>query len=77
MTLDEMRTSTKDFLTPSDVAPVIGCDPYSINVQAKTDIHALGFPAALIGTRVRIPREGFIHWVKYGYGLPPEEGGAR
>lgn len=63
MTLDEIRKSGKEFLTPRDVAEVLGCHPYSINVQAKLDIKKLGFPAALIGTRVKIPREGFIRWI--------------
>lgn len=64
MTLDEIRKSGKEFLTPKDVAGVLGCHPYSINVQAKEDIRKLGFPAALIGTRVRIPRIGFIRWME-------------
>ena len=63
MTLDEIRGSDKDFLVPADVAEVIGCQAYSINLQAKTDLAKLGFPAALIGTRVRIPRKGFLKWM--------------
>jgi hypothetical protein len=63
MTLDEIAACGKTFLTPSDIAPVLGCKPYSINIQAKEDISKLGFPAALIGTRVRIPRVAFIKWI--------------
>ena len=66
MTFAEIQQSDKDFLVPTDVANVLGCKPYSINVQAKADISKLGFPAALIGTRVLIPRLGFIHWVMFG-----------
>ena len=66
MTFSEIEQSEKDFLTPSDVAPVIGCMAYSLNVQAKEDIGKLGFPAALIGTRLLIPRLAFIRWVRYG-----------
>lgn len=66
MTFAEIEQSEKDFLTPTDVAPIFGCMPYSINVQAKEDITKLGFPAAKIGTRVLIPRLGFIRWVRYG-----------
>jgi hypothetical protein len=66
MTFSEIEHSEKDFLTPSDVAPVMGCMPYSLNVQAKEDISKLGFPASLVGTRLLIPRLGFIRWVKYG-----------
>lgn len=66
MTFEEIERSSKDFLIPSDVAQVLGCKPYSLNVQAREDISALGFPAAKIGTRVLIPRLGFIRWIKYG-----------
>lgn len=66
MTFSEIEQSEKDFLIPADVAPVLGCAPYSINVQAKEDITKLGFPAAKIGNRVLIPRRGFIRWVRYG-----------
>lgn len=66
MTFTEIEQSEKDFLTPTDVAPILGCMSYSINVQAKEDITKLGFPAAKIGTRVLIPRLGFIRWVRYG-----------
>lgn len=73
MTFAEIERCNKDFLTPQDVSEVLGCHPYSINVQAREDIGRLGFPASLIGTRVRIPREGFIRWVKYG-NAPVERG---
>lgn len=64
MTIDEIRASTKDMLTPSDVAPILGCNPYSLNVAAKANIKALGFPASLIGTRLKIPRIGFLRWIE-------------
>ena len=63
MTLSEIQESTKEFLTPKDIAEVIGCHPYSINVQARQDITKLGFPASLIGTRLRIPRKAFLNWM--------------
>jgi hypothetical protein len=62
MTISEIRASDKLMLTPSDVAPVLGCHPYAINVQVKDDASKLGFPVSLIGTRVKIPREGFLRW---------------
>lgn len=64
MTIDEIRQSDKTMLTPSDIAPVLGCHPYSLNIAAKSDIKALGFPASLIGTRLRIPRVGFLRWIE-------------
>lgn len=66
MTMKEIRESDKDFLTPSEVREVLGCDTYSINVQAKEDASKLGFPVVILGTRVKIPRLGFLHWMQYG-----------
>ncbi len=66
MTYQDMVTSQEAFLTPEDVAEVLGCKPYSINVQAQADPAKLGFPVCVTGTRVRIPRMGFLHWMQYG-----------
>lgn len=64
MTLDEMRASTKVNLSPTDVATVLRCNPYSINVQAKLDIGKLRFPCYMVGSRVKIPRQAFIAWAE-------------
>ncbi len=76
MTMQEILRSDKDFLTPEDVREVLGCMPYSINVQAKEDPAKLGFPVIVIGTRVKIPRLGFIHFMTYGNApvVVPKEG---
>jgi len=66
MTYQDMVTSQEAFLTPEDVAEVLGCKPYSINAQAQADPAKLGFPVCVTGTRVRIPRMGFLHWMQYG-----------
>ena len=62
MTIDEIRASDKTMLTPQDVAPVLGCYPYTINVQVKDDPTKLGFPVTKLGSRVKIPREAFLRW---------------
>jgi len=62
VTIDEIRASDKDMLTPSDVAPVLGCHPFAINTQAKADPAKLGFPVSLVGTRLKIPRIAFLRW---------------
>lgn len=66
MTFQEIQASDKDFLTPEDVREVVGCMPYSINIQAKEDASKLGFPVMMVGTRVKIPRLAFLHWMQYG-----------
>ena len=62
MTIEEIKASDKNILTPGDIAPVLNCDPNIIRYQAKIDIKALGFPATKIGCRVKIPRQAFIDW---------------
>ena len=64
MTLDEIRNSTKEVLTPAEVAPILGCDPQDIRVQAKQHPEWLGFNVAVIGSRVKVPRLAFIRWVE-------------
>lgn len=63
MTLDEIRNSTKEVLTPAEVAPVLGCDPQGIRVQARTAPEKLGFPVIIIKSRTKIPRVPFLRYM--------------
>lgn len=72
MTLEEIKNSNKEILTPNDIAQVLRCDPNVIRYQASKNISALGFPAAKIGTRVKIPRIGFIRWFENNYSKPSD-----
>lgn len=63
-TLAEVEAMDREFLTPEIVAGVIGWDPYSINLQVKADPTRLGFPASMCGTRVLIPKEGFLRFCR-------------
>jgi hypothetical protein len=64
MTMQEIRSSTKDCFIPSDIAEVLGCDKYRINLQVKQDkelgTNSFPFPTILIGSRVKIPRLAFL-----------------
>jgi hypothetical protein len=64
MTLDEIRNSTKEVLTPADIADVLNADPQDIRVQAKRNPERLGFNVAVIGSRVKVPRLAFIRWME-------------
>jgi hypothetical protein len=64
MTLDEIRNSTKEVMTPAEVAPILGCDPQDIRVQARLAPERLGFNVAVVGTRVKVPRRVFIRWME-------------
>ena len=60
MTIEQIRATDKAVLKPADIAEVLGCHPYTVNVRAKND--GLPFPFFLSGSRVKIPRDGFIAW---------------
>ena len=64
MTLDEIRNSTKEVLTPADIASVLGADAQDIRLTARLHPERLGFNVAVIGTRTKIPRLGFIRWME-------------
>lgn len=63
MTLDDIRASSRIYLSPADIAPILQCDPHSIRVQAHQDPSALGYPVIVIGRRIRIPRVPFIQYL--------------
>ena len=60
-----LAASDVEMLSPADVAPVLGCNPYTINVMAKYDPARLGFPVCMTGNRVKIPRRAFLRWLGY------------
>lgn len=60
MTLEEIRRSDKAFLTPGDIAPVLGSDPQTIRVTARTAPERIGFPFTFTGNRMKIPRVPFL-----------------
>ncbi len=63
-TLKEVEACTEEFLTPKDVAKVLGCDAQTIRIQANRCPERLGFPVSIIGTRVKIPKEAFLRFMK-------------
>ncbi|MDL2289134.1 hypothetical protein LJB83_00020 [Clostridia bacterium OttesenSCG-928-F22] len=70
VTLEDIESIAKEILTPADIAPYLGCDQYSINVQAQNDPAKLGFPVVVHGSRVKIPKQGFVYFMRYGYASP-------
>ena len=62
MTLEEIARLDRDYLTPTQAAPVLKCNPYFISLMAKTEENrkALGFPVIRMGTRTKIPRIPFL-----------------
>ncbi len=64
MTLREIEQLDTEVLLPAQVAEVLGCFQYSITTQARENAAALGFPVIITGTRVRIPKEAFVRFMK-------------
>ena len=64
MTLDDLRSMDREFLTPAEVGAVLGCDPQSIRVQAATEPWRLGDPVTRVGNRTKIPRLAFIKFME-------------
>ncbi len=64
LTLKDIENLDREYLIPKDIAPILGVDQYSINIQVKHDkkngINSFPFPTMLIGTRVKIPRQAFL-----------------
>lgn len=63
MTIEEARGSDKRFLTPAEIAPILGCDPQAIRIQAHDDPSKLGFPVVVVKSRTKIPRESFLKFI--------------
>ncbi len=66
MTLQDIEAIPRDYLNPKDVAALLNMDPYTINIQAHDDPDMLGFPVIVTGSRIRIPKAGFLHFMRYG-----------
>ena len=60
MTLEELEASPKEMLVPADIAPILGCSPYTINVVTRDGKNPFPFPVIRMGTRVKIPKRPFI-----------------
>jgi hypothetical protein len=64
MTYQEILESGKDVLTPYDIAPVLGSDPATIRTTARDYPERVQYPFTFSGSRMKIPRLGFIAWMK-------------
>ena len=53
----------RDYLTPAEIAGVLGTTPQTIRVAARVDPQRLGFPVVVIGSRVKIPRAAFLRYM--------------
>ena len=63
MTLEEIKSSTKEILYPADIAPILQANPHSIRCTAKQRPELLGFEFTFTGNRMKIPRLAFLRWL--------------
>jgi hypothetical protein len=64
ISLNDLETIPRDWLTPAQIAPILGADPNWIRRQAHADPRKLGFPVIVCGTRVKIPKLPFIKFMR-------------
>lgn len=64
MGLEDLKAITAEYITPAVVAKVLRCNPQLIRVQAQTAPEKLGFPVCQVGSRIKIPRRAFIHFLE-------------
>ena len=62
MTLEEIKKTEKNWLTPSDIAPFIGSHPQTIINSARQHPDLVGYPFTFCGTNMKISTVGFINW---------------
>ncbi len=62
--LEELETLETAVLTCQQVAIVLKASPATIHRQAMECPERLGFPVIVMGSRVKIPRQAFIAYLK-------------
>lgn len=68
-TLEQLAAIQREYLIPTDVAPILGVDAYSISVMVREDKRtgrsSFPFPTIRIGTRTKIPKRPFLAAMGY------------
>lgn len=66
MTMREIQQSDKHYILAEDIADILEVAPNTLRAQAQSDPAKLGFPVVVCGSRVKVAREGFLFFMKYG-----------
>lgn len=61
--LEAIMVSNKIYLTPAEVAPILGVAAHYIRVAARQHPEYLKFPFEVYGTRTKIPRIPFLRYL--------------
>lgn len=71
LSLTEIEAMDRDMLTPVIVSRYLGCDDHTIRLQARERPELLGFPVICVGSRVKIPKAGFLAYCRGELGCRP------
>lgn len=63
MTIADIKSMPRTYLTMNDIGTLIGIRPDTLLFQARTDPSRLGFPVCVAGDTVRIPKGAFLDWL--------------
>ena len=61
--IQDLIALDRDYLTPAEIAGVLGTTPQTIRVAARVDPQRLGLPVVVIGSRVKIPKAAFLRYM--------------
>lgn len=61
-TIEDIKATNKDFLSPAQVADVLGWDAQYIRITAQKHKEKLPFPVLTHNRRTQIPKGGFLEW---------------
>ena len=68
-TLEQLAAIQREYLNPTDMAPLLGVDAYSISLMVREDKRtgrsSFPFPTIRVWTRTKIPKRPFL--VAMGY----------
>lgn len=66
MKINDLANIDRDYLTPTEAAKILECNPQHLRIQAHLYPERLGFPVSIIGRRVKIPKKPFIAFMTGG-----------
>lgn len=58
------KAHKKPYMTPDDVAKLLGVNPQMVRVSLKQRAAGWDFPFTMCGRNIRIPRDGFMTWYR-------------
>lgn len=64
-TIHDLNMDSRVFLTPSDIADILGIEKNVLINQVKTQPDTLQFPVIVIGEQILIPRKRFLAFLGY------------